>query len=343
MTRRQDDKGFFTIPAVPRRALTIWLATTAAAVFAMIVLGGAVRLTGSGLSMVDWRPLTGWLPPISAPEWQAAFEAYRQYPEYRLKNTGLTLEGFQFIFYMEYAHRLLGRVVGLLYGLPLLWWTWRGGLSVGLLARLWLILVLGAAQGGLGWYMVQSGLVDLPQVSHYRLTAHLLLAVGIYVLLLRVLVGVNNAGAACRLQLARAGGWLLGLLFLLLASAGLTAGLKAGLIYNTWPAMGAHYLPPGLFAGGLDSPVLVQFVHRWGAAAVVLGLMGYAAATMRGGGLERGLAFGLMGLSAAQFVLGIVTLLTGAPASLALVHQAGGMGLITLFVVIWSLHLPRIV
>ena len=322
------------------RLLSIWLATTAAAVFGMIVLGGAVRLTGSGLSMVDWRPLTGWLPPLTGGEWEAVFEAYRNYPEYRLRNAGLTLEGFRFIFYMEYAHRLLGRVVGLLYGVPLLWWTWRGGLPAGLLGRLWLIFVLGAAQGGLGWYMVQSGLVDRPQVSHYRLTAHLLLAVGIYVLLLRLLVGLNTDGSAGRPRLAWVGGWLLGLLGLVVASAGLTAGLKAGLLYNTWPAMGGRWLPPGLWAGGLDSPVLVQFLHRWGAAAVAVGLMLYAAAAMRGGGAGRGLGLGLMILTPVQFGLGVATLLAGAPVALALPHQAVGMLLVTLFVALWSLHLP---
>ena len=328
-------------PAALPPWFAIWLAASAALVFAMIILGGAVRLTGSGLSMVDWRPLTGWLPPLTAEQWQAVFTAYQRYPEYRLRNFGLTLEGFQFIFWMEYAHRLLGRVIGVIYGLPLIFCTWRGSLPRPLLLRLWLIFALGAAQGGLGWYMVQSGLVDLPQVSHYRLTAHLLLAAGIYVLLLRLLIGLNTSGKARNPRLAQAGWLLLAGLLLLIASAGLTAGLKAGLLYNTWPKMGGQWLPPGLWAGGLDNPVLVQFLHRWGAALMVIGLLGYAIAAARHSrGLERGLAFALGGLALAQFALGVATLLGQASPTLALPHQAGGIVLLSGFVALWSLHLP---
>ena len=163
-----------------RPVILWWLYLCAAMVFAMVILGGSVRLTGSGLSVVDWQPLLGILPPLNMAQWEAAFNSYREYPEYQLINRGMSLEEFKFIFYMEYFHRVLGRLVGLVFALPFFYFLLRGVLPQWLKPRLWIALALGGTQGLLGWYMVKSGLVDNPHVSQYRLTAHLLLAVFIF-------------------------------------------------------------------------------------------------------------------------------------------------------------------
>ena len=257
-------------------------------VFAMVILGGAVRLTGSGLSMVDWRPLMGILPPLSDAAWEHVFSRYREFPEYQLVNRGMSLDEFRFIFYMEYLHRLLGRLVGLVFAIPFFYWLVRGLLPEWLRPRLWLALLLGGAQGLMGWYMVKSGLVDDPHVSQYRLTAHLMLAVFIYYWLLTLAFRLIWSGASIplflRLQdrLSQWGIALTVLIFAMIGTGGFMAGTRAGFIYNTWPKMGNSWAPEQIWAmvpwwrNLTENPMGIQFVHRWLAVLVLLAVISYA-------------------------------------------------------------------
>ena len=236
------------------RIIAAWLLLGCALVAATLVVGGVTRLTGSGLSMVDWEPVSGVVPPMSAEGWEREFAAYRDSPEYRLVNRGMSLAEFKRIFWFEYAHRLLGRVIGLVFIIPFAVFLVRRMIPRSLIPRLLLLFALGGAQGLLGWWMVRSGLVDIPRVSPYRLTAHLALAVLVYALtlwtalsLLRPGSGKGDPEAARSAGLRRGSAIVLGLAALTLLSGGFVAGLDAGLIYNTFPRMGDGWIPPDLF------------------------------------------------------------------------------------------------
>ncbi|MDD9810911.1 MAG: COX15/CtaA family protein [Gammaproteobacteria bacterium] len=285
-------------PAAPTdRALVAWLALCCALVFATVVLGAAVRLTGSGLSMVDWRPLAGALPPLDAEAWRRAFAAYRQFPEYRLVNPDMTLAGFQFIFWFEYAHRLLGRVIGVVFLLPFLFFLAAGRVSGALGVRLWALFGLGAAQGLLGWYMVQSGLAGAPQVSPYRLALHFMLAAGIYAWMLRVTVGVarrrpavdSATTVAGTVTATVAGKIAVTVILLTMLSGALVAGRRAGFAYNTWPLFDGAWIPAHLFAlrpwwlNFTDNIVTIQFAHRWLAFLALAAAAGFAWRLIRDG------------------------------------------------------------
>ena len=276
------------------RALVAWLALCCALVFATVVLGAAVRLTGSGLSMVDWRPLAGALPPLDAEAWRRAFAAYRQFPEYRLVNPDMTLAGFQFIFWFEYAHRLLGRVIGVVFLLPFLFFLAAGRVSGALGWRLWALFGLGAAQGLIGWYMVQSGLAGAPQVSPYRLALHFMLAAGIYAWMLRVTVGVARRrpavdSAAGTVAATVAGKIAVTVILLTMLSGALVAGRRAGFAYNTWPMFDGAWIPAHLFAlrpwwlNFTDNIVTIQFAHRWLAFLALAAAAGFAWRLIRDG------------------------------------------------------------
>ncbi|MFC1579209.1 COX15/CtaA family protein [Pseudomonadota bacterium] len=323
------------------RQVATWLLFCAAVIFGMILLGGVTRLTNSGLSMVEWKPLMGVIPPLSEQAWQETFDKYRLYPEYQKVNRGMSLEDFKSIFMFEYLHRVLGRLIGLLFALPLLYFAWRGALRPGLMPKLLLLFFLGGCQGLLGWYMVKSGLVDNPRVSQYRLTAHLGLAVAIYAYMLwlafELLFASRARPRAAGGALARWSLWLVALLYLMILSGGLVAGTRAGFAYSTWPLMGDSFIPRGLYAGTpawldmFEDITTVQFNHRMFAYLLVLLIGAFAVAVYRSGtGGRAGMAVSLLLLAlAGQVVLGISTLLLHVPLALAAAHQGGAMLLLT--------------
>ena len=316
--------------ATPRRAVTVWLLFMACAVAAMVSIGGITRLTESGLSMVEWRPLIGWLPPLSEAEWQRVFALYRQTPEFRQVNFGIDLDGFQTIFWWEYVHRLWGRLLGVFFAVPLAWFWFRGRIDRALRPRLLLLLALGALQGLVGWWMVQSGLADRPDVSAARLAVHLGMALVIFALLVWTALDRIRPQQGPRPLSA----WvLLGLIGAAIASGALVAGNNGGLIYNSFPLMDGDLVPADYrseatwVADALENPAAAQFNHRLLALAALLAV---AAAWLGAGGLRAGTREHLL-LAAVLFQagLGLATLLAVAPLGLAALHQFAAMLLLT--------------
>jgi len=319
------------------RAVAVWLLICCALVFAMVVLGGVTRLTESGLSMVDWRPLMGTLPPFGQAEWQAVFDQYKAFPEYQKINAGMTLAEFKGIFWFEYTHRVLGRAIGLAFFLPFLWFLFSGRVRGPLAWKLAGVFLLGGLQGLMGWYMVKSGLVDDPRVSQYRLAAHLALAVLVYGLMLWLALGLLRP-AAGRPEAPRGAAWgLIALISLTILSGAFVAGLDAGMDYNTFPLMDGRFVPDGYLA---QSPALVnifetiaavQFNHRWlGMTTGLLALAFVWRLATRGPDASLRRAAGLFGAMAlVQPTLGILTLLLVVPVALAALHQAGALLLFT--------------
>jgi len=306
-----------------RRRVAIWLLACAALVFLIVAVGGVTRLTRSGLSIVEWQPLVGAVPPLSQADWQELFAKYQATPEYRHVNPGMDLEGFKRIFWWEYAHRLLGRLIGLVYLLPFLWFLLRRRIEGSLAGKLWAVFALGALQGALGWFMVMSGLVDDPRVSPFRLTAHLGVALAIVAALLWIALDLLRPRAGPR---SRAAAALAGLVFVMALSGAMVAGLRAGAAYNTFPLMNGHLVPPEWLM--LEpwwrnfgyNMAAVQLVHRtifW----LLLALVPLAWWT----GRRQASAHALLGAFALQATLGISTLLAGVPVALAAAHQAGAV------------------
>ena len=298
-------------------------------VFAMVVLGGFTRLTHSGLSMVEWRPVTGWLPPLDEAAWERIFKMYRQTPEYGAFNRHLTLDGFKSIFWLEYVHRLWGRLLGVVFGVPFAVFVFKGWVDRRLAARLAVVFILGGLQGVLGWYMVKSGLVERPDVSQYRLTAHLAAAVVIFGYMLWVALGLLDAGARqARSTLAPFAAGVGGLIFLTILSGGFVAGLDAGFAYNTFPLMDGGLMPDDFFAmqpfylNFFEHIPSVQFNHRWLAIAVLAVVAALWFKGRRLAGRQRRAVTVLAGLAALQVGLGIATLVLGVPLPLAAAHQA---------------------
>jgi len=321
----------------PPRWLVWWLALCAALIVAMILLGGTTRLTGSGLSIVEWRPISGVLPPLSHADWSALFEAYRRTPEFRERNFWMSLDDFRGIFWLEYAHRLLGRAIGVVFALPLAYLLLARRIHRALAGQLLVVLGLGALQGGLGWLMVRSGLGDRPDVSHYRLAAHLGLALVIYAWIVTLIVGIAWPKAVA--DSGRAGGHatiLVGLVFLAALSGALVAGLDAGFAYNSFPLMDGRLVPNDLFAlhpwlsNFGENPITAQFQHR---VLALICLVAGLALWWRGRGRGQvALRYALAALLAAvvlQVVLGIATLVLSVPIPIAVAHQAGAVGLLT--------------
>ena len=321
-----------------RRRIAFWLLICCAMVFVMVVLGGVTRLTHSGLSMVEWQPVTGILPPLNDAEWQAAFERYQQYPEYRKLNSTMDVDGFKSIFWLEFIHRLWGRTIGVVFALPFLWFWWRGAIDRRLAPKLVVMFVLGGLQGLMGWYMVKSGLVDRPDVSQYRLTAHLALAFLVYGYMLWVALGLLFAGDSRGRRgphgLAMA---VTALAAVTIMSGGLVAGIDAGFIYNTFPLMDGRLVPDGLFEmaplviNAFENATMVQFNHRILAIATALAAAGLWLASRRNrlAGRARLAANTMLIVVALQVTLGIATLLTVVAVPLAAAHQAGAMVVFT--------------
>jgi cytochrome c oxidase assembly protein subunit 15 len=326
------------------RAIAVWLLVCCAMIFAMVLIGGITRLTESGLSITQWKPIEGVLPPLSAAEWQSEFERYQQIPEYQEINRGMTLAEFKGIYWWEYVHRLWGRLIGAVFAVPLAVFLIRGQVRRSLLPHLIAMFVLGGLQGALGWYMVQSGLSERTDVSQYRLAAHFLAALAIYSYIfwvaLTLLRPPSRAAAAAPL---RAHLFLIAALLLLTLTFGaFVAGLNGGLVYNSFPLMGGQLVPGEAFdsaASLFEDPVTAQFVHRWLAVAVVAAT---AALWLRRGSAAAGARrpidlFAIMALL--QAGLGVATLLLVVPVPLAAAHQAGAVVLWTL--ALWSLHAAR--
>jgi heme a synthase len=315
-----------------RRSVAIWLFTCAALVYAVLVVGGITRLTHSGLSIVHWQPLIGAVPPLSDAAWTQLFDQYRATPEFRLVNFDLTLEGFKHIFWWEYAHRLLGRLVGLVFLLPLLWFIRARAISRGLAWRLAAIFALGALQGALGWYMVASGLVDNPRVSPFRLTAHLALALLIIGAILWAAWGQRSKPFVWSRV-----GWLakgaVACVFVMAMTGGLVAGTRAGFAYNTFPLMGGAIVPPDLwrispwYLNFVYNLTTVQFVHRMIAWTLILWVPALWWSVRRSGSAPQARIASNWMLAALvlQVTLGIATLLSVVAMPLAAAHQAGAV------------------
>src|SRR5580704_5734906 len=325
------------------RAVRWWLVGVAALIALMVLVGGATRLTEAGLSIVEWKPVTGALPPLDQEQWTQAFEAYKTIPQYRQMNAGMNLAEFKTIFWWEFGHRLLGRAIGIAYLLPFLWFMWRGFLAADLRRRLWLIFGLGALQGAVGWWMVASGLSQRVEVSQYRLATHLVLALLIFAAIvwtLRRLAERPPSAASVRLKMT---GWALVVLtFVQLYLGALVAGLRAGKIYNTWPDIDGSLIPSAarLFFDApwwrnlFDNTLTVQFEHRMTAYALfVLAILHVidAVRSRAGTSAVKGAAW-LVAAITVQATLGILTLLNQVPIDLALTHQAVAIVVLTLAV-----------
>ncbi len=321
------------------RQVATWLLLCAAVIFGMIVLGGVTRLTNSGLSMVEWRPLMGIIPPLSEQAWLETFEKYKQFPEYRKVNFGMDLDGFKSIFMYEYLHRVLGRLIGVIFFVPMVYFAVKGRVRAGVMPKLWILFFMGGLQGLLGWYMVKSGLVSNPRVSQYRLTAHLGLAFAIYAYMLWVAFDLlfKPAAAGVSRQLARYSLALVALVYLMILSGGLVAGTRAGFAYSTWPLMGTSFIPQGLYATSpawlamFEDITTIQFNHRIFAYVLFALIHLFAFSAWRAGVSVRGrVALGLL-LAALwlQVILGISTLLLHVPVWLAAAHQGGAVLLLS--------------
>ncbi len=332
------------------RPVALWLFVLCAMILVMVALGGATRLTGSGLSIMEWAPLLGALPPLSETEWQRLYALYQQIPQYDLVNHGFGIEGFKSIFWLEWVHRLWGRLMGAALLLPLIWFAVCGRVGRGLGLRLFGLLVLGALQGAVGWFMVASGFeADSTAVSPYRLVMHLGLAVSLYAALLWTALGVWRQATGPSLGYAPRGVRRLtvattAMLTVTILAGGFVAGLHAGLVYNTFPLMDGHVVPAGYaslhpFLRNLFENVpAVQFDHRL--LATVTGALALATAVA---GLRRArgavrTALGVLGaVVLAQYALGVTTLLWAVPVSLGTAHQ--GVAMLALTAALVALHL----
>jgi cytochrome c oxidase assembly protein subunit 15 len=325
-----------------RRVVAIWLFSVAAMILVMIVLGGVTRLTGSGLSIMEWAPLMGTLPPTSDAEWLRLFDLYRRIPQYALENQGFGLDGFKHIFWLEWTHRLWGRLTGLVFLLPLLYFAATARIERRLLPRLGLLFVLGGLQGAVGWFMVASGFEpESTAVSPYRLVIHLTLALVLYAAIIWTALSTLSPlrhRVPLSLLLRALGIGSIVMVSLTILAGGFTAGLHAGLIYNTFPLMDGSLVPAGYTA--LQPPlrnlteniVAVQFDHRLLATITLILVSALAAAGWRAG-LPRPLVVSLGAAVAVQYLLGVTTLLLAVPVSVATLHQAGAVILLTVVLV----------
>jgi heme a synthase len=333
-----------SVPRTPeKRAVRWWLFSIALLIAIMVLVGGATRLTESGLSIVEWKPVTGALPPFTETQWTQAFDAYKTIPQYRALNADMTLAAFKTIFWWEWSHRLLGRAIGVVYLLPFLWFLWRGGLSAELKRRLWLIFGLGALQGAVGWWMVASGLSERVEVSQYRLATHLVLALLIFaavVWTLRRLTERPPIAGSARLKITSVA--LVVLTFVQLYLGALVAGLRAGLVYNTWPDIEGSLIPSAArlwfetpwWRNLFENTLTVQFEHRMTAYALLALAAFHAVDTVRSRAGIASISGALWLLVAVilQATLGVLTLLHQVPLALALAHQAVAIAVLTLAV-----------
>jgi len=329
-------------PATPRqvasrRSIALWLFVVAGMIAAMVVLGGLTRLTGSGLSITEWKPIHGALPPLSDAEWQEEFDAYKAIPQYHQVNKGMTVDEFKSIFWWEWAHRNLGRLIGIAFLIPFLVFVSLGRVERALLPRLIGLFILGGLQGALGWFMVMSGLKDRVDVSQYRLVAHLGLALVIYAAIFWTALPLWRGewpAATAPHALYRWSLAVLGLIFAQILLGGFVAGLDAGLTYNTWPLMDGKLIPDGLFPAWLapfEDVTTVQFNHRIMAYVVTAAIasLWFAGYRDKLRGQAAATAHLLVAAVAVQVLLGIWTLLEVVPVALGALHQAGAVALLT--------------
>jgi len=328
------------LPVAPpaRRAVALWLFFGAAMIFAMVVIGGVTRLTESGLSIVRWEPISGTLPPLSEADWQTQFTLYQQSPQYQQVNRGMSLAEFKTIFWWEFIHRLWGRLIGVVFALPMLIFWLRGAFDGALKRRVLLLFALGGVQGAIGWWMVASGLRDVPAVSAYRLATHLGMALVIYALTLWTALGLvqpRTASPALATE-KRAATGMLALIAVTILAGAFVAGLDAGMIYNEFPFMGDGLVPPDYRNPALtfvqnifENHAAVQFHHRVLAMGVVVGAIGLGLWLWGRAAAVRGWLLALLGAVVLQVILGILTLLYQVPVDLGAAHQAGAVVLLT--------------
>ncbi len=330
-----------------RRIIAFWLFSIAFMVFIMVVLGGVTRLTHSGLSMVEWHPITGWLPPMNDKEWMVVFKKYQSFPEFREVNSHMSVPEFKGIFWLEFLHRLWGRLIGIAFFIPFVFFIIKGWVHGGQITTLFLLLVLGGLQGAMGWFMVKSGLVDHPDVSQYRLAAHLILALFIYASLLWCGLsywGAEHSSKAELLRLRRFSVVLVVLVFVTAFSGALVAGLDAGLIYNTFPLMEGQLIPDGLFEQSpfymnfFENLMTVQYDHRILAILTFFGVLFFwiLAKKHETQGFHIRPINCLFTAVFGQVILGVLTLLFVVPVSLGALHQAGV--LVVLGTAIWTMY-----
>lgn len=329
------------------RAVRIWLYAVAALVLAMITVGGATRLTDSGLSITEWQPLLGAIPPLNDADWQEAFAKYKQIPQYHLVNKGMSIEDFKTIYWWEWGHRFLGRIIGLAFALPLAVFWLAGALRPGYPAKLLGVLALGGLQGAIGWYMVMSGLVDRVEVSQYRLALHLMVAFVILALVVWLALGLKHADEPPRVRVSP---WsipvaIVAAIFLQVVLGAFVASLKGGLVYNTWPTMNGTWVPDDLlvlapwYHNPFENPVMAQFNHRLVAYLVVVlaAVEGWRRIASGEGTELRTSAALLFAAVIGQAALGIWTLLEAVPVGLGIAHQA--FAAVLLVVAVRHLHL----
>ena len=342
--------AFSVSQTTDRAQIRAWLWIVAAMVLVMVGVGGATRLTGSGLSITEWRPIMGAIPPLSDADWQDAFAKYKQIPQYTQVNKGMSLSEFKLIFWWEWGHRLLGRLIGLAFALPLALFWWRGSISGRLGRQLLGLLALGALQGAMGWYMVMSGLNERVSVSQYRLAAHLGLAILIFGCIVWIALdlgerrvrGIRLDTISARQR--RMATWLVALVFAQILMGALVAGLHAGLTYNTWPLMDGKVVPNGLFtqspwfANFFENITTVQFNHRKMAYLVLAlaALHAFSLQRIADDGRVSASAWALLAALLGQAALGIWTLLQVVPVPLGIAHQTGAV--IVFGVAVWHLH-----
>lgn len=331
--------------ATPRPiAISNWLYSVAFLVFIMVVVGGITRLTESGLSITEWKPITGALPPLSEADWLSEFQKYQQIPEYQEISgpAGMTLADFKFIYFWEWVHRLLGRLIGVAFALPLLWFAAKRAIPPGYGVRLVALLALGGLQGTIGWWMVSSGLSERTDVSHFRLAVHLLTALFILgglvwtALDLRQLARGNDRPA----RLTGLGLAVLAVLLVQLLFGAYTAGLNAGYVSNSWPLMNDYFVPGGInWTAGIwsalnNDPYLIHFIHRWW-AWVVVGFLLILARKVRP--IDRRSSIAIHIAFGSQILLGIATVMTGVDIHLAVLHQA--VGALVVAATVWGVHI----
>lgn len=341
------------IPTSQRRHLAVWFWSIAAMTLGVLIVGGITRLTQSGLSIVDWDPFIGIIPPLSEAQWQEVFDRYRQFPEYQKLRRGMTLSEFQVIFFWEYLHRLLARAIGVVFLVPFVIFALRGYFNRPLLGRALALFGLGAAQGVMGWLMVASGLVDRPSVSHYRLAAHLTLAFLIFGFSVWLAADMHRAdvrspvaGAGKRVM-RRGLAWVGGLFALQVVWGAFVAGLKAGRYHNTFPLMEGRLVPPTLLwldpaiLNFVQNPVAVQWVHRVLGTVLGVAVLVFFLRVVRSGAdrLSRRLNAWFLSLVLAQYLLGVLTLIYFVPVALGVIHQATAMVIFGVWV--WWVHHVR--
>lgn len=317
------------------RAVSIWLWAIAALIFCMVIVGGATRLTDSGLSITEWRPLLGAIPPLNEADWLEAFEKYKLIPEYQIQNKGMALDDFRFIYWWEWSHRFLGRAIGVVFVVPLVFFMVTKAIPRRLWPRLVALFVLGGAQGALGWFMVASGLSERVDVSQYRLAAHLTFAVALFAGVVWTALGLRASRLWQPLPDNLIALGLVALILLQTAAGGFVAGLDAGFASNTWPKMNGEWIPAGLFMTEphwknlFENALAVQFNHRLIANVILAYALWMARRAPRTGWF-------VVAAVLLQMGLGIGTVVWGVPMPVALIHQGGA--LVVLALALWHLH-----